>query len=867
MVNVFDKYINQETNEEIIKPDVSKHQVGSSYVVTVKNTIVDESGKHWIQAASSESKLFTSSYKVEPIKVSEDESKNVTVVKYKPKLCETKIKYLNPLGNEIKPEETKKIQIGSVFGEDVPTKIVDRLGNKWSFNPKSKVDVVISENPLENNIVLAYEEAQGTVTFKYLDEAGNEIIKPSSLLVQIGSTYNPQFDMIITDEKECVWEYQERDRETIEVSEEDDENIIKLTFVPLNIDVKINYIDLWGNDIIKPVIQKAQLGSHYKPMINKDFTNDDSLLYRVTKIEPQELVIKEIPMGKTETPNEFTVTFEPINSDIIIKYQDLSGNELRNNERVHLQVGSKYTPEPPEFIKDRRGNEWKIATWNKEPVNVFENPEQNVIVYSYEVAMAEIVLRFVTVEGITIMPNKTEEMQVGQEFVPNPEPYILDDDSKKWRLLEVKPVHLKVGNVNNIITVTYQEAKTKVKWMFFNEDGQKIKGDERYDVQIGLHYRPQITNKVIYNENEIWRFVKTDPHEIVVSENIDENVIKLIYTNNVLEKDEEEEKKKVLVNPFANTITDEELEKMRLSNKDNVFDMTGESDAQSNEASVTIDLDSNEIEEPFVFEDPYLQGLARSMKLSNKQKMSINDLNEINAKIVDIIRDSRDAFASGSQDYDYSEVEDLMVKEKEKIKNDLSAIISSDKTGSQLLRIFENITASEGSDRLLNKLQQRKAVLITDYFVDRKIDDQDKSIYICEKGKNEQSIDIINYKLATNAFKDTTEAITLKTCLNYQQLMLRNYYKARNISCDDFFRDPSAKDTLGPDVTVMVTNMLVNQAVNIANKDNGALDSRVELEAILRLCTPQQLTSIQNKADGKAKKLIVQIIKEIEKGK
>ena len=867
MVNVFDKYINQETNEEIIKPDVSKHQVGSSYVVTVKNTIVDESGKHWIQAASSESKLFTSSYKVEPIKVSEDESKNVTVVKYKPKLCETKIKYLNPLGNEIKPEETKKIQIGSVFGEDVPTKIVDRLGNKWSFNPKSKVDVVISENPLENNIVLAYEEAQGTVTFKYLDEAGNEIIKPSSLLVQIGSTYNPQFDMIITDEKECVWEYQERDRETIEVSEEDDENIIKLTFVPLNIDVKINYIDLWGNDIIKPVIQKAQLGSHYKPMINKDFTNDDSLLYRVTKIEPQELVIKEIPMGKTETPNEFTVTFEPINSDIIIKYQDLSGNELRNNERVHLQVGSKYTPEPPEFIKDRRGNEWKIATWNKEPVNVFENPEQNVIVYSYEVAMAEIVLRFVTVEGITIMPNKTEEMQVGQEFVPNPEPYILDDDSKKWRLLEVKPVHLKVGNVNNIITVTYQEAKTKVKWMFFNEDGQKIKGDERYDVQIGLHYRPQITNKVIYNENEIWRFVKTDPHEIVVSENIDENVIKLIYTNNVLEKDEEEEKKKVLVNPFANTITDEELEKMRLSNKDNVFDMTGESDAQSNEASVTIDLDSNEIEEPFVFEDPYLQGLARNMKLSNKQKMSINDLNEINAKIVDIIRDSRDAFASGSQDYDYSEVEDLMVKEKEKIKNDLSAIISSDKTGSQLLRIFENITASEGSDRLLNKLQQRKAVLITDYFVDRKIDDQDKSIYICEKGKNEQSIDIINYKLATNAFKDTTEAITLKTCLNYQQLMLRNYYKARNISCDDFFRDPSAKDTLGPDVTVMVTNMLVNQAVNIANKDNGALDSRVELEAILRLCTPQQLTSIQNKADGKAKKLIVQIIKEIEKGK
>ena len=162
---------------------------------------------------------------------------------------------------------------------------------------------------------------------------------------------------------------------------------------------------------------------------------------------------------------------------------------------------------------------------------------------------------------------------------------------------------------------------------------------------------------------------------------------------------------------------------------------------------------------------------------------------------------------------------------------------------------------------------QGKAVLITDYFVDRKIDDQDKAIYICERGKNEQSIAIVNKLLMNSKLKNLDEVITLKTCLYYQQLMLANYYKARNISCDNFFIDPSSKDTLGPDVTIIVTNMLVNQAVNIANKDNGALDTRVELEAILRLCTPQQLTSIQNKADGKAKKLISQILKDIERGK
>ena len=229
-------------------------------------------------------------------------------------------------------------------------------------------------------------------------------------------------------------------------------------------------------------------------------------------------------------------------------------------------------------------------------INVFEDPEHNVLTYSYEVAMADIIIRFVTVEGITIIPNTKNEMQVGQEYVPDPEPYIFDEDNKKWRLLDVKPVHLKVGNVNNIVTVTYQEAKTKVRWEFYNEAGAKIKGDERYDVQIGAHYEPQITNKVIYNENEIWRFVKTDPHAIVVSENPDENIVKLIYTSNVIDREEEEEKKE-LVNPFANTITEEELEQMRLSNKQNVFDATGDDTLKSSDGSVTFNLDSNTTED------------------------------------------------------------------------------------------------------------------------------------------------------------------------------------------------------------------------------------------------------------------------------
>ena len=210
MVNVYDKYINEATNQEIIPPTVTKHQVGSKYLVTVKNDIVDQFGAHWVHAAKSETKIFSSSYKVEPITVIKEEARNITIVKYKPKLADVTIKYQDPLGRQIKTEETKKLQVGTKFNENILLKLVDNLGNKWTYNPHSNSNITISENSEENTVILAYEEEKGTVTFKYLDKIGNELREQTKKLIQIGNIYVPQFDTVITDPNGCVWEYSER---------------------------------------------------------------------------------------------------------------------------------------------------------------------------------------------------------------------------------------------------------------------------------------------------------------------------------------------------------------------------------------------------------------------------------------------------------------------------------------------------------------------------------------------------------------------------------------------------------------------------------------------------------------------------------
>ena len=871
MVNVYDRFINEENpDEELIEAVVSRQQVGSVYTVKVQDVIIDPEGRHWIQATSGDSSIFNNKYRVEPITVVEDEKKNNTYVKYKPKLVNAIIMYVDSLGNPIKPQENKKLQIGSKFHEDIPKKVIDRLGNRWSFNSKAKVDVTISEKPEENKIALAYEEAKGIITFLYLDPSGAKIQEDTTQLAQIGSHYTPQFESIITDKDGCVWEYSERDRESLEVSDEDDSNFVKLTYIPLDIEVLVNYIDLWDNEISPVQKIKAQLGSKFKLELNKDFTNEDGLLYRLKSITPEVVEIKEIPIGAEKTPNEFTAKFEPVNSNVIIKYNDMDGNTIRDDEKINLQVGSKYTPEPANFIKDSKGNEWELVNAKKDIITVFNNENENVLIYSYDVAKADVIVRYINVDGIVIKEEIHIPMQVGSDYVPSPDEFLLDSDSKKWKLIEVKPVNLKVGSINNIVTATYQEAKARVSLNFVDEEGNSIKAAETQQAQIGSKFIPKITNKVIYNANEIWRIVKTEPYQIVVSENASENLIKLIYTNKAKEEEAEDEKEEVLVNPFANTINEEEKEALKRQENKNLFDATLDEIIGSSDSAVKLEIKEEEPKEKeeYDFKDPFLKNLAKAMQLTIKEKRTIDSLNDLNAQIIDELRKSNAAYNQGAATYDYKEAEQLIVKEKDTIRENLDTLIAKDKTGARLLSIFEHITASEGDDVIFGRLQQRKAIIITDYFLDKPIGDIDKALYICEKGKNQKGIELLEKKINQKLIKDVEQAIVLKTSLYYEKLMLENYYRVRSLPADSFFTDEKQRQSFEANVIEMVYSNLIRQISNHLGRDNMTLAQRNECDASILLLDQLHLEKLKAKVsemDGKTKRNLSNILKELDR--
>ncbi len=275
-------------------------------------------------------------------------------------------------------------------------------------------------------------------------------------------------------------------------------------------------------------------------------------------------------------------------------------------------------------------------------------------------------------------------------------------------------------------------------------------------------------------------------------------------------------------------------------------------------------------EAEFEFKDAYLRNLARTMSLDEAEKITINSLNDINVEILKELVKSKEAYYQGSTNYDYSKLEETIVKEKELIKSNLDKLIKKDSSGARMLKIFEHIVASDSGDKTFGKLQQRKAILISDYFLDKPLGDMDKVLYICERGKNNLEIELINKKINSNSLKNTQEALELKSVLYYKKVLLDNYYKARNISNDNYFVDSSIKETSLPDVVIGVTNLLVRQALTLLRKDELNFAQRNELEAIIGLCTSQQLTSIKNeidKFDGRQKRNANKLIQEIIKNK
>ena len=142
-------------------------------------------------------------------------------------------------------------------------------------------------------------------------------------------------------------------------------------------------------------------------------------------------------------------------------------------------------------------------------------------------------------------------------------------------------------------------------------------------------------------------------------------------------------------------------------------------------------------------------------------------------------------------------------------------------------------------------MQERKVILLTDYFINSQISVNEQVNYICERGKI--NLELIQMQDKINVAKKDREAMQeIYVNLIYEKAMLDSYYKTRTKAKDEYFLDESQKDSLGSDIIIAVTNLLPKQAFSLLQKDNKlTIQQENELEAIVALLNAQQMQTIE----------------------
>lgn len=878
LVGVKDKIVDMK-GEEILPAQEKKLQVGSTYSPKIDKDIKDAKGREWYYGKKRDKNLFMPDEK--PINenisiiVSDNPDKNIVMLKYNPSLAEVVVKYEDNLGNAIAKSEVFEAQIGSEYTPEIRETIKDSKKNKWVYNPNSKSSIVISRDETKNIITLSYEEEKAPIIYKYQDELKNRLKSPKKELAQIGSVYIPEVENVIEDEHGKVWEYKETNVDKIEVKDSEQENVIEITYIPLLTEIELNLKNRKG-ELIAVQTEKAQLGSLYSPNVEERVFDENSMMFKFVKCEPQEITVKEVPIGSEEKVNVFNITYEPVYSNVVIVFQDIDGNKLKDDETIQLQVGTKYTPKLIQYVTDRIGIQWENITTEVETIRVKENPKDNIIKMTYEVAKAEVLIRYRDIDGNTIKEAKHFQEKIGTEYIPEIEDVIIDSKNRKWIYSSSDPVKITVGSINNIINLIYQEKKVPVVIKYETTDGRKLRADVTENVQEGVQFIPKKNFAIIYDEDEIWRYLEFRPSSLLVTDKISENVIVQVYDNKV----EETSEKTKLVNPFANTLTEEEKieeeeREKKLNEKSIEIDLNNKaSSIKTDELFTAKTLDEHQNLETdnavkdsnngeVVFIEPNLIELSKSVLLDDAEKTTIIKLNEMNISIIKELDRYKNNFDAAQKDKVLHEIDEYMVKEKEIIQNELSTMLAEDKTGKKFLKILEAIVEP---DKDYQKLQERKVILLTDYFVNTDVSTVEQATYICERGKSEKELLILEAKINEDR-KNKEELQELFVNLVYERAMLDSYYKTRTKSKDEYFTNPDERASISNDVVIMVTNMLPKQAFSLLQKSSLNTVQQNELDAIINLLTSQQRGTLEKLVadikDGKLRKEMTKRLKDI----
>ena len=429
------------------------------------------------------------------------------------------VSYKDTEGNKIPGYETPKdAEKDAPTGKDFntatnelkPSKITTPDGKVYNLVPtrtEGNENGKVTETP--QNVTYVYELAKGNVTVTYKDTEGNKIpgyetpktvetqsptgkeyttvteaLKPSKITTPDGKVYNLVPTRTEGNESGKVTENPQNVTYVYELSKGD---------------VTVKYENEAGESIKPDNNLKSQVptGDDYNTTTVKDLTiTKDGKLYKLVEKNGGVKEGSSVENGKvTETPAVVTYVYSEVKGEIIQKFVDESGKEIKDPTNTGKKsLSEKVNLEYPKRITDKNGKVYEFVKVDKIPTNFTEQPQT--ATYTYRAVKGQgVTVSYETTTGVTLKETQTvqpKDTVVGTDYDTSTEtlkPERIEKDGKVYLLKEQTKAGSaeekgKVSEQPQNVTYVYEEVKepeTKrnhgsVVVLYTDQSGRPISG-------------------------------------------------------------------------------------------------------------------------------------------------------------------------------------------------------------------------------------------------------------------------------------------------------------------------------------------------------------------------------------------------------
>ena len=258
MARVRINYINKQ-GSELSKPVIKNMQVGELYNIESAKKYTDLTNVEWSLYQSKPNKFI----------VSENDAENVLTLVYDVIKADVHVYYKTRSGVELRESDKTVAVANKDFSPTIIDKIIDNNGLAWQYAQDSKSIIKVEEGEL-NVINLLYDELKKRVVTRFVDEKGIKIRDDVVEIVQVGQEIDLYYDPFYKDMYNKHWKFNSVNKNKIKVSEDEQENIFIITYEKLLANIIISMTNENGQRINDEIIEKAQIGSTYKPTAIKE---------------------------------------------------------------------------------------------------------------------------------------------------------------------------------------------------------------------------------------------------------------------------------------------------------------------------------------------------------------------------------------------------------------------------------------------------------------------------------------------------------------------------------------------------------------------------------------------------------------------